>query len=511
MRCDDAMADVESEGRGGTLLPGAHRLVRTLDPAEGPFAGALVTRGDAVAVRVDAAAIAGWAAWRFAGADHIAAPMDVIRRPNGHDALLPWCTERVATYLVKRAAAGSALSSGECSTLVVSILRGVDELGRGPEQVQTGVWWLTDGGRPVFVIAEGEDARAGAAQIVGLLAEQCGDKVLARLLTSVHQGITAAMAQPRIPHRLLEHWERELLLTAAPRPLRRDAHAPERARDVARAAAAGERRSSSANPARRSDRRVSARRGALAPRRVRTRPRPLGIERVAAGAAAVRAAVATFRRAVRSRSDGARVERRRRAAPTRHGGGPASSRRRAVLIAGAAAAIVLAGGMLWPGGGAGDAADPAQGASSPEHGSGESPSQAGDDAAEVAGDGTDGEDAQAAPSPSPSTADGPVAAATELLSLIEGCAEHQDPVCPGAVAPGSEPVIEALGSATKGGASVELVDEYGDVAVIRLSSPGGDSGEKAKSAAVPEQMLVLVRQDEEWLVRDVYGVADQPG
>ncbi|WP_292776054.1 hypothetical protein [Microbacterium sp. UBA6741] len=47
------------DGRGGPLVPGAHRVVRTLDATEGPFPGTLVTNGDGVAVRVEAAALGG--------------------------------------------------------------------------------------------------------------------------------------------------------------------------------------------------------------------------------------------------------------------------------------------------------------------------------------------------------------------------------------------------------------------------------------------------------------------
>ena len=44
------------------------------------------------------------------------------------------------------------------------------------------------------------------------------------------------------------------------------------------------------------------------------------------------------------------------------------------------------------------------------------------------------------------------------------------------------------------------MEDYGDVSVLRL----GPSGERG------EQMLVLVRQEDGWLGRDLYDVADQP-
>ncbi|MBQ3358649.1 MAG: hypothetical protein IJG47_07095, partial [Microbacterium sp.] len=124
------------------LVPDAHRVVRSLDAAETPFGGLLVTRGEGVAVQVDAGALAGWAGWAFAGAEHVAAPLDVVRRRDGHDVLLPWCTERVTSLLARRHVVDEHLSLGECSTLVASVLRGIDELGE-PGARESGTWWVT--------------------------------------------------------------------------------------------------------------------------------------------------------------------------------------------------------------------------------------------------------------------------------------------------------------------------------------------------------------------------------
>ena len=53
------------------------------------------------------------------------------------------------------------------------------------------------------------------------------------------------------------------------------------------------------------------------------------------------------------------------------------------------------------------------------------------------------------------------------------------------------------------------MDEYGDVAVIRVSTPS--HSEDGATPGTRVQMVVLVRVDEKWLVRDAYDVADQPG
>lgn len=501
------MADVENEGRGAALLPEAHRVVRLLDPSEGPFAGALVTCGDGVAVRVDSVSIAGWAAWSFAGAEHVAGPIDVMRRADGHDALLPWCTDRVLGFLVRRSALDSALSSGECSTLVVSLLRGLDELGVAGG-AQTGVWWLTDRGRPIFVIGDGDDARAAAAQVLERLAEGCRDKALLRLLAAVQQGLAKAMTQPRVPRPLLEGWERELLAIAAPRPLITESQAPAAARDLARAAASADLRVTPARAVRRADRRSVAlrespfRRDRRAPRRpgrrdLRTRARE--------SIRAVSGALLSRVRSARANSDAARV---RSHARRPEGGGRASRRRPAFIVAGVAASVVLAGGLLWPGGGTAGSADAVRDPSRAE-------SVDPDGGAEPREEDSGGERAAVeedpAPEPSPSTSDDrPVAAAAVLLLSVAECVEADDLVCAGAVAPGSEAVIEVLAIYSERGdePQLELVDEYGDVAVIRVGAAGGTR--EAKAAAEPMRVLVLVRHDEKWLVRDVYDVADQP-
>jgi hypothetical protein len=51
--------------------------------------------------------------------------------------------------------------------------------------------------------------------------------------------------------------------------------------------------------------------------------------------------------------------------------------------------------------------------------------------------------------------------------------------------------------------SVELLDDFGGAAVTRVSSPRvTGSGRK--------QLVVVVRADQKWLIRDVSDVADQP-
>ncbi len=100
-----------------------------------------------------------------------------------------------------------------------------------------------------------------------------------------------------------------------------------------------------------------------------------------------------------------------------------------------------------------------------------------------------------------------MSAATELREMIASCAASGDAECGNAVAVGSSGLVERLGEAT-GSAEFTLVDAYGDIAVVRMTEGATARG---GGATLTERMLVLVRREDEWLVRDAYDVADQPG
>ncbi|WP_240745074.1 MULTISPECIES: hypothetical protein [unclassified Microbacterium] len=505
------MTDIGTrDARGTALLPGAHRVVRVLDADEGPFEGALVTSGDAVAVRMDVSALGGWIGWRYSGAEHVAAPIDVIRRRGGHDVLLPWCPDQVLGFLIRRSATGAALRPGECSTLVVSLLRGLDEIGEGGEpgegveSTRTGVWWVTDGGRPVFVFGPGQDARAGAEEIVRRLGEGASDKVLKRALNTVANGLEKASVQPRIPRRLLDIWEQELLNVAAPQPLDRGAHPPEQAQDVAQVVTTRESILPRNGQRLRSDRRRKSR-GIVA-----------AVVTVAgAGKELFGIAAARIAAVIRGRR-----ERRTRAAED--AGTRSHPRRRPFIVAAAVAAAVLAAGLLWPEGGdpgeadagrrrAGETASVMSGDAPsatpvPEAADGQEAAE-GADTRKAADESRAAEDAERS---STSLGDDPVAAAEALFTTITECRVRADSACPDAAAPGSDGVVNELVAAAQGTA-VELVDEYGDVAVVRLDVDDADSEMIEPGTSQPRhQVVVLIRAEEKWLVRDVYDVADQP-
>lgn len=145
--CHGVMTGTRGEEAPAPLVAGAHRVIRMLDAHEGPYGGALVTWGEGVAVRTDARTLSGWEGWRHAGSEHVAGPVDLIRRADGHDVLLPWCRERVVTFLSRRRAGGPELAVGEANTLVMSLLRGVGELSTFGGIACEGTWWLTEEGR----------------------------------------------------------------------------------------------------------------------------------------------------------------------------------------------------------------------------------------------------------------------------------------------------------------------------------------------------------------------------
>lgn len=509
MPWDGGMTDVETPTRGGTaLVPGAHRIVRALDGRDGPFAGVLVAAGGARAVQVEAGELEGWAGWRFSGAEHVAAPLDVVRHADGHHALLPWCTESLAGFVARRSDEESGLGAGECATMVVSLLRGIEELGDELGSI-TGRWWLTDRGRPVFVIGAGTDARVEAADVVECLIAHCEDRARLRVLSSVRDGLQATLPQPHVSPRLLQAWERDVLADAAPRPL-----SLERARGVPAAQPRVSVRPSVAHPppTRRSARGTTGARGAG------ERGAGLIVGRLRARVGrAWEAARARHSWRSPTRDIGRGVPRGSAATPGP--GAPAKPpRRRArlVIVATAAAAAVLTVGLLWPDGAseAEDVRDGSPGAGGVASGEGAPPS---DVVSEVDGerpvrDGSDAPDPpdDAAPDDAADSARSLPAAATSLVQAIGACRDAGDPVCGHAVATGAAGVIDALADTPDRDVDFTLVDEYGDVAVVRLTATSAARSDDPAAPAVTEQMLVLVRQNDEWLVRDVYDVADQP-
>ncbi|WP_353113532.1 hypothetical protein [Microbacterium sp.] len=490
-----------------TLVPGAHRRIRMLDSGAGPCRGSLVADGDEVRVSVDAAELRGGAVWRFAGADHVVAPLDLVRRPDGLDVLLLWCEERVTAYLGRRAAAEEPLTAGEAVTLAGSLLRGLAELGaeEGP-----GAWWLTHAGMPVFAFGEGAVPAAGASELLTLLDEGTPDRALRRVLSEIVRGLE----DTRAARRHLERWEAALLELAAPRPLRRDpAHAEavetvSTRRPASRAVSDARRRDGAGDrggrPARAADA-LRARASAILGMATSRRRPAMSERRAIAGRASLRGRTATAATAPtagasaglrgRTASNGDRPRRTRRTpGDTRRGpehpGPEGAHRRRLLMVGGAAAAVVLLGGVLWPAddGASPAVADPASAASSPRPSASVAPNVREDTEDITTGAGGGG------------PVDDPVAAAKTLIERIDSCRRENDQACSSGIAPDADEKVRAALSDAGDAEPLVLVESYGDVAVIKRGLRGG-----------AQQLLVLARRKDEWLVRDVYDVADQPG
>ena len=469
------------------LVPSAHRPLRRVESPDAAYPGELVTDGERVRVRVDADAVPD-PLWAFAAAEHVAGVRDVLRRRDGQDALLPWCTDRVEAFLGRRIAAERPLAAGEVVTLVGSMLRGVDEVG---DAGVSGCWWLGDDGRPLFAPGEGVRCVTATRGIVERLRAGTADRALERVLTE----ITEQPDDPRMWSRRLSRWEDELTELAAPRALTlEDAEAVPAAMPARRALRPTEQVRDASRP------RPARSEGELRrTRRARVRSRP-SLRAVVAGVRARTLPVAALLRGrIRMPLRLRRATPMKPARPTTPQATAPGGRGRMLLVGAAVAVVVVIGGVLWPEGGESSAegAPAAQSVPSPTPATGTPvPSEAPD----VPATNPPPSDAAASGAEAGDAPDGIERSAAETMAAMAACAEDGDEACAAAIVDGAaETVWQRLGDDLSGRAPA-LIEDYGDVAVVRL----------AAGQAAGEQMLVLVRQKDGWLVRDVYDVADQP-
>ncbi|MFD6699254.1 MULTISPECIES: hypothetical protein [unclassified Microbacterium] len=523
-------------------VTGAHRAVRALADGEGPFDGELVTRGNGMAVRVDAAQLRGWAGWAFAGAEHVAAPLDLALSTDGQDVLLPWCVRTVSAHLAQATDAGG-LAHGEAVTLAVSVLRGVLELegeqddpadvaradagaDRDADVALYGGWWLTDEARPLFAIGSTDALDAGGTpretgeRLLRDLEARVEDRALRRVLTRLGD----ALDEPRRLRAEAARWERELLEIAAPRPLRLDVDGAADPSVEApgegiqgRALSRADLREGEHRPLRRELRGAARSGGRRAPaareRRGAALTRRLGGER-GPGASAPVSVSTVIRRLRDARAHmGERVGRRasiRGRAHERSRGVAAPSERSIgrkrwkgpVLVAVSAAAVIAVVGALWPSGtGNADAADTTPGATSTRVSASATPyppvptpAESVDTPAETGGGGATPVASGRTPAPGASSRSDPRAAAEELIAATRNCRERPQPECAevwDGGAAGARPLRAADGPPV-------LIEDYGDIAAIRNSSDDG------------AQMVVIIRRNAEWRIRDVYDIANPP-
>ncbi|WP_119697650.1 hypothetical protein [Microbacterium halotolerans] len=468
---DAGRDEAEQERRAPeSPLTGAYGAIRAIEASEGPVRGVLARGPDGPVALTDADRLDGWAGWAMRG-QHVYAPIDVVRRPDGHDVVLPWCPHRVAEDWAAR-----RLTGGQAVTLAVSLLRGATEARqgeRGASQGPVGRWWADVDGRPVFVASlpgDGEPARGaaeGAAAVLRTVAEKAADRVVIRLLDRA----VAALHDPARLEGDLRELEADLFDACAPQPLSFEAGTDG---DAAASPTAGDVRSAN--------------------REWSVDPRALAESvwngRIAEAAADVLAQVkGAASRALRGR--------------------------RAAYLAGAAAALaVVLVGVLLPQGEPPAAADGgAVRSDSGVHGDemdAQEQAEDGHDAAAPRDGQRSGDDAEREESGNetdeavPGSEDGngeeiavqvqamPVDAATSLLRRAASCAESGDATCDGTIEPGSNLTADGAPWHELAEAQISLVDDYGGAALVRAESDAD------------AHYLSLALRDGLWMLRDVY-------
>ncbi|MFI8594360.1 hypothetical protein ACIGCK_08045 [Microbacterium sp. NPDC078428] len=429
------------------LLDAGWRAVRRVAPPEAPFPAVLARLGDECAHLVDARALDGWRGWDARG-EHVLRPIDVVRRRDGHDVVLPWCVETVHGFLDRRERAGVPLAAGEQVTLAVGLLRG-----HRAAAAHGGRWWLTIDGCPVVVPVLPSQApeEAGTPRLLERIADGAGTAA-ARSLRTVASALDSSS-----PTEL----EGVLFALADGEALRLDPAVPRRVHALDAVIARPEHPADGAEPS------PGVVRGILR----RYVDRGLGD-------------------AVGSAFDDTRT------ALTRLG----RALRRPWLAAAAVAGVIVVGGLAWPA-----AAGPEPGTAH----SGDDPTAAASAAAAPdvgAGTGADA-DADRAPadpaSPGAGDAGGEVVRTTShlletRLSCLRGgaCAVYAE-------APALLPSDGGAADLAEDDRELTLLDDLGGVAVLRVdpSDRGSDR---------PGALIVVVRTTQGWLLRDIRAVEPPP-
>lgn len=428
------------------LLLRGIRILRHLEAAdEAPWPGAraIMPNGEGrLLVETDILGL-DWPGWSCDPDGHVASAIDVLRTARGHLAVLAPFRERLEDAVDRRRAAGAPLTEGEIVTLAVSLLRGCAEL----PGLATGEWWLDDDARPVFAATGiGEECAAAAQRMLDSLIAEAP-----RMAATLTHSVGVLGDRERLLHEA-EDLEERLFATATPEPLALNVFTPRRARALSVHSDADA--AASAHPS-----------GVWA---------SLARHVDADLADTVSQATTAVWRRLRRSSERPRGRARR--------GGP-------LIAAGAVMAVIVGGAALLPA-----AADPAP---TGDASSGPTAEAAAPTPSATATEIVDAEGSEAAGVPSPAALADTLA---RLLDARGACAGdlgclREIVADPAAVFPTGAIDLPADER------SVTVLDEFGDVAVLRvgaLSGPGDD------------QIVVIARENEKWLLRDVHDVAEQP-
>lgn len=340
-------------------------------------------------------------------------------------------------------------TDAEAVTLCVSILRGAleaDRLG-----IVAGSWWVTSTGRPVLAAGGSMSWRP---ETDAILADLClGDAERATAISAARR----AVADARLLVRDHEAVENTLFSLADPRPLSMES--ARRARSVSESA-----------------------RGDVERLARRREPAALSVVRDHMDG--------EWADRVREAWDGVRASWRSRVAGEERG--PAGTRRRVVLTGLTVCTLVLVGGLLLPH----DEGEPAAAERRGIPVDADRPA----DSSSVSGSPTS-TPASSEESGSPDKGTGPGDTPEAVKALVERLSACASDGCSSEVVENTQDAFPA-GAATTAANNreVALIDDYGGVAAYRVTS------NEHRGA----QIVVVVASDEEWLVRDVYDVADQP-
>lgn len=446
----------------------SYRPVRRVDATSAPWPGEVVRDPDGAAwLLVDAEELGdGWSGWHAAESEHLLTPRDLVRTPSGHAALFEVCAARLTELVTRRFEDRDPLSTGEALTVAVSVLRGHMEAA-ALSATSTGVWWLTDEGRPVLAMQT--SGRADSPDILRLLAT--GFPAWAEVLGDV----LGAMEQDRLHARDAQALEERLFALATPQPLRlapRAGRATATAMDVAT--------STTGRPAAtRSGTRAAARAAAAGD------PRGVGwLTRISA----------VMDRDLADVVSRATTSLWRAAGPARP-----RSRRRTLLLAAGAAAIVLAVGLAWP-------TDTEQPAAAEQELAAPTPgatAAAGDEPGGAAVD-------TSASAPAAADASPDLAAVTEELLIARAACEN-DQGCLGAVVEDPTRALPAGASDLPPEArSVTFLDDLGGAAVLRVDAREAAEPAGGSSSSRASQLVVIVRIGETWVIRDIHDAGATP-
>ncbi len=175
--------------------------------------------------------------------------------------------------------------------------------------------------------------------------------------------------------------------------------------------------------------------------------------------------------------------------------------RRLVHVVASVVAVILTGGLMWPSDGSNGAAvgavpsTPSARASTPHAGG-----DAGDPASGARTESRPApvsSDPESEPPPPGDDAD-PAAASIERLAT---CWRSDELSCRAGVLERADATVPEGVATADVERSVVLLDDLGGVEVVRVEDAAGE---------LPPQIVVVVVQNDERLVRDVYDVADQP-